>query len=699
MKKGLKITLIIVIVIILLVASAGIITITVIKNRHKPVPYNMENAPEEILEMRDNLREKLQNETFTWEDMPDFIIFAQYVVDHCPEILEIVEDWEGTVYFDISEQEEDMWFLIGNDSLIIEIGKNHPTKYDIFITYSFETMLQIMKREISPQKAYQQGSLEFEGKFSEVLNVNQIVEITAATLMGTYNQPSEISDNFTITADERESYIENGLTLLPYIQIGIIPGHEGEHQTATPAGGKAIIVDNTGEIVYELANSAHTVHQFINATTVAMGGQGGTLELWNYKENILEALEVPGGHHAFDYNPTTDTFMVLEYVYSDETWDGLPVLYDRLAEYTREGQLIWEWDGRTHFPFNATRHTSLGLNQTFRGGADWMHSNSFAWDKEEGVIYLNVRNVDTILKIDYATKEILWQAGRLCNFTLYDKWGKKKDSLFHQSHGLEKIGENRFILFDNDLFNESNPSTMNITTAQGNSRFLEYEINEGEQTMTEIWSWTQKNDSYYFPESGGDADRLPNGNTLGLFGDKALVLNLRDPVFITEVTPQGEIAWELTIDGVNDTYFWIHTLERFYEEPIIDMQTKNINLTTGKIDLAFTTWNSYKIDATIPAVVKILVDNEKFYEEAFEFLPNWQPVNQSIHLQDIPNDAEIIQLIIESQDGTQYIEELYSNQKTNRKFLTIGLPIIGGFTIIALTIILVWFKRRKRSII
>ena len=700
MKKGIKVVLVIAIVSILMVVSIGAITLTVIKQRHKPIPYSMENAPKEILEIREELSGKLENETFIWSDMNDFLIFAQYVADNSPDVLEIISDWEETVLFDVTDEDEGMWFFIDNNSAIVEIGTNPPTNFGILITLDFATMVHILKRDITPQQAFQKGDLKFEGDFSDVLKINQVVEIAALTLMGTYVSPPEISDNFTITVDERKSYLENGLTLLPNIKVNIDPLHEGEFHAGTPAGGKAIIVDNTGQIIHELDDSAHTVHQFINSTTIAMGGQEGMLELWNFKENIVETLDVPGGHHAFDYNPETKTFMLLEYVYSSEIWDGLNVLYDRLAEYTVEGELIWEWDARIHFPFNATRHTSLGLNQTFRGGADWMHSNSFAWDKDEDAIYLCARNLDTILKINYTTKEIVWQAGRLCNFTLYNKFGYEEDSLFHQPHGLEKIGANRFIIFDNDLYNESNPSTMNITTAQGNSRFLEFEINEIEETMTELWSWTARNNSYYFPESGGDADRLPDGNTIGMFGNKAVVLNLRDLVYIVEVTEAGEVAWELTIDGVNDTYFWIQTLERFYEKPLIDIHTKNINLTTGEIELSFKTWNGYKIPAKIPGMVKIMVDGETFYEEAFEFLPNWQFVEFNIFLQNIPNDVKVVQLIVENQDGIQHIEELYnSNKGAGRMFLIIGLPIIGTIAISTTTVVLVRIRIKKNKII
>ena len=70
---------------------------------------------------------------------------------------------------------------------------------------------------------------------------------------------------------------------------------------------------------------------------------------------------------------------------------------------------------------------------------------------------------------------------------------------------------------------------MTLENSLGYSRLIEFEIDEVNETIKEIWSWAPSNQSYYFPESGGDADRLPNGNTLGIFANKAMILNLQDP--------------------------------------------------------------------------------------------------------------------------------------------------------------------------
>jgi len=677
---------------ILIIFGAGLGFFLYIKLGFRPEVFSLDDAPQEILDIQTDLTAKLDSGTFTWSDMPDFVTFSQYVADNSPLVLDLIQDWDEVVWFNITDQEF-MWFLIENDSLILDIGTNPPGTYGIIITLNFATMVEIIHRDVTPQQSFQRGDLKFKGNFNDVLTVNQIVETAAATLMGSYTPPIEIIDNFFITVDNQEKY-EEGLTLLPYIQINLDPDQIGVHHAATPSGGKAIIVNNEGDIVYELENSAHSVHKFMNSTHIIMGGQEGFMEIWNYKSEEVVTLTFPGGHHDFDYNPFTNTVMVLEYAYSNETWDGYPILYDKLCEYTLEGDLIWQWDGRTEFLFNSTRHMSLGLNLTFRGGADWMHSNSFVWDKENEDIYLNVRNLDTIVKIDYSSKDIIWEAGRLCNFTLYDKNDQLLDSLFHQSHSLEKLGENRFIIFDNDLYNESNPNTMTLENSQGFSRFLEFEINETAETMKEIWSWVPQNETYYLPESGGDADRLPFGNTLGIFGNKALVLNVQDPVIITEVTPDGSIAWELAITGKNYTYFWVHRVERFYEKPLVKIHESIVDLDSKNLNLNFTTWNNYKIDAITSGIMKIVVDKQEIYSDSFNFLPNWIPSDISFSISNLPSKPKRIQLIIENQDGISSTISLYfGGVSLENKELIAFLSFLTG-TILIVTYI---FLRKKKA--
>jgi hypothetical protein len=644
------------------------------------------------------LKEKLENETFTLEENREqFLNFSQWMADNSPDILDLIKNWEQTVLFEIENSTYDMWWIIGDNSAIVKVGTIPPQDYGLLIRLDFQTFSDILKQIETPLSAFIKGTLTYEGPFNEALKVAQVTAVVSATIMDSYIPSTMGGLTFDITTDNDEFYTQGGLTLFPCLNVTINPDSIGEQHKSQIGSGTVYIVNHKGKIIAQLGNSGHSVHKFINSTTIMMGGQDpGDMELWNYKLDKVETLNIPVGHHDLDYNPLTDTFMVLEYVYSNEMVgeNNITVIHDLISEYNRTGGLEWQWDPRIYFPFNATRHTNFGVNEIFRGGVDWMHANSFVWDKSEKIIYLNVRNLDTILKINHTTKEVIWDAGRDGEFTLLNKAGEEVDTLFCHPHGLERIDSNRFIVYDNDLYNQSNPTTMTLENSSGYSRFLELEIDEKNRIMKEVWSWVPPNQSYYFPESGGDADRLPNGNTLGTFGGKGLILNLRDPVIITEVTITGTIAWELQIPGKENSYYWVHRVERFYEKPLISIHDQSIDLEKGTLWLNLSTWNTIKQETTSPGIASIVVDDQEIYQESFEFSPQWQAKSFIIAIDNLPPNPNTIKLVIENSD--EIINTLILISNPSSSFLPYGpiILILGG-AMVAIPSVIVYKEYKK----
>ena len=71
---------------------------------------------------------------------------------------------------------------------------------------------------------------------------------------------------------------------------------------------------------------------------------------------------------------------------------------------------------------------------------------------------------------------------------------------------------------------------------------LEIEINEATMTANETWIWVAPED--HFSHIWGDADRLPNGNRLGVFGTYTHFANATIGARIVEVDNQGQVVWE-----------------------------------------------------------------------------------------------------------------------------------------------------------
>ena len=672
-----------ILVVVAIAVPSVLYIINGILNPPPPEPLNLDEAPAEIRAIKADLKHKLSKGTFAWNDMNNFSIFSNYVAAHHPEAQEITKDWEIIAVLEIIDTGY-LWFTIEDDTLTLEAKLESPNDPDVTIILSFDTIVEVFSCKTTAAAAFQRGEVDYDGTLGIALKIDRLNTIFSYTIMDEKLYYSSGIIDFKITEDSEGSYTP-GYTLFPCIEI-IITNESME--TGAMGAGKVLILDDQGNIVNQLDDSMHSVHKFINSTAVMMGGSEGWMEIWDFVSDTRVTLPIPAGHHELDYNPITKTFMVLETATSGEMWDGLPVIYDTISEYNWEGDLLWEWDSRVHYPFNSTIYTTIGHNYTFRGYADWMHANSFVWDKVENTMWLNVRNQDTLLKIDKDSGEIIWRAGQNGNFTVLDINGTEVDTIFNYPHSLEWIGSNRYVMFDNGLFNPDIPTSM-TRNGTGISGFIEFEIDEDNQILREVWSWYATNSTYYFSESGGDADRLPDGNTLGIYANQALVLAQPDPVIFAEVTRDGTIAWELQVLGGNGTYYWAHRVERFYDAPLIEVRESVYDPATQSFTANISVWNCVKQMSTSEGELRVIVDGVNLHSETFEFQPQWISTNLEISLDNLPSSVTTIDILIENSHGIESSLRVHGNepQSMNPVFY-----ILGGI-MVAVPIVLVALKR------
>jgi hypothetical protein len=163
------------------------------------------------------------------------------------------------------------------------------------------------------------------------------------------------------------------------------------------------------------------------------------------------------------------------------------------------------------------------------------HMNAIDIDTD-GNILLSCRHLSEVTKINRDTGEIIWRlSGAHNQFTVLN------DSLngFRNQHAIRMVATNRYLLFDNgDL--HSPPV----------SRGVEYELNLSNMTAKVVWQYppipTTSLYSYYM----GNAQRLPNGNTLINWVIGSLPK-------LTEVRPDGTKAFEMNwVDGYEAYRVW-----------------------------------------------------------------------------------------------------------------------------------------------
>ncbi|MEZ4707561.1 MAG: aryl-sulfate sulfotransferase [Caldilineaceae bacterium] len=239
-----------------------------------------------------------------------------------------------------------------------------------------------------------------------------------------------------------------------------------------------------------------------------------------FKADNHEVLVLPNGN-------------VLYMIYDARTVDmsqiapgGLPnatVLGLVLQEQDPAGNIAFEWQSWDHIPITDTNQ-DLTLPVI-----DYIHGNSIDVD-DDGHLLLSSRHIDEVTKIDHQTGEIIWRLGGKANqFTFLD------DSRpFIKQHDARRLDNGNLLLFDNG---DGQFGDDPVVTPERYSRAAEYALDEVNMTATLVWEYRHTPDVYTF--AMGNAQRLPNGNTLIGWGSTYPTLS--------EVTPDGAKAFELTL--------------------------------------------------------------------------------------------------------------------------------------------------------
>lgn len=185
-----------------------------------------------------------------------------------------------------------------------------------------------------------------------------------------------------------------------------------------------------------------------------------------------------------------------------------------IQEQDRSHNVVFEWRGLQHIPL-----TNSYFSLTATLPVDYMHTNGIEPDSD-GNLLISSRNTSDVVKIDRNTGGILWRMGGRNN-----EFNFNGDSGFWLQHDVRRLPNGNITVFDNGNFHS--PSA---------SRQVEYQVDEVNKVLTRTWQFPL--DASRFTNIMGNAQRLPNGNTIGSWA----VLNK-----VTEVTPNGSVAIELKL--------------------------------------------------------------------------------------------------------------------------------------------------------
>ena len=225
-------------------------------------------------------------------------------------------------------------------------------------------------------------------------------------------------------------------------------------------------------------------------------------------------LQVLSNRHALLLSNDLQTVDMSQFVPGGDTAASVTGLI--IQEIDENKNVVFQWRSWDHFLITDAIHQNMHAHTI-----DAVHGNAIELDND-GNLLLSSRHLDEITKISRSTGEIIWRLGGNKNqFTFVN------DTLrFTYQHAVRRISNGNITLYDNG--NYHTPKF---------SRAIEYSLNEVNKTAVLVWEYRHTPPIY--GSAMGNVQRLPGGNTLISWGSV-------NPT-ITEVTPQGAIAFEMTL--------------------------------------------------------------------------------------------------------------------------------------------------------
>lgn len=229
-----------------------------------------------------------------------------------------------------------------------------------------------------------------------------------------------------------------------------------------------------------------------------------------YDADIHDFLILDNGNVLLmAYDPqTVDMSEIVNGGHPDATVIGLVI-----QELDQNRNLVFQWRSWDHMQITDATHENM-LDSVI----DYVHGNAFEIDYDNNIL-LSSRHLDEITKINHTTGNIIWRLGGKNNdFTFINDTLK-----FSHQHDIRRLANGNITLFDNGNYHPV-PRT----------RIVEYKLDETNKTAELVWQYRRT--PAIFSSWGGNAQRLPNGNTVIGWGGANIA--------ISEVTQAGTVAFE-----------------------------------------------------------------------------------------------------------------------------------------------------------
>lgn len=212
--------------------------------------------------------------------------------------------------------------------------------------------------------------------------------------------------------------------------------------------------------------------------------------------------------------------------------DGVLVTGEALWEWNPEaGTVAKRWSAFDHLDFRTERGRE-GNRSTV---GNWLHGNGIQYGPRGNVV-MSLRNISQVISIAPNFQTVEWKLGG-ANPTL----ALPDADRFYGQHYVSESALNRLLVYDNGF---NRPGCIDPPAAPCYTRAVEYAIDPAAKTATKVWEYRHSPD--LFAALVGSAQRLPNGNTVVLFG-MSMQSQSSGPITAVEVDQVGVVRWRLSV--------------------------------------------------------------------------------------------------------------------------------------------------------
>lgn len=294
-----------------------------------------------------------------------------------------------------------------------------------------------------------------------------------------------------------------------YVDSGVFKGTTLLADMSDPRNPKVVEVDFNGNILWQFKARGNINGAFLDAAKLENGNilitvQGsGIYEITRGKKVVWSHRDKEASHDA-DRLPNGNTLYNLGWQNKGD---------DVVREVNPKGEIVWSWNGLADYD----RPPFAKINSE-----GWMHVNAVT-RLGNGNTLVSMRNFNTVAEVT--------PDGRVARQWTFQ--GKDKRTRL-QTHGKIKGERNH----EPEILANGNM----LLALRRPNRFVEFDLD----TEQIVWSWSHPGGDKEL-RTNREANRLPNGNTLGSAGNK-----------LVEIAPDGTIVWQMMAPPGGDNHRKFH---------------------------------------------------------------------------------------------------------------------------------------------